>query len=137
MTSSVEIHNILSHIDIYQGVYPCNKIPQVKTFPCVYILNTDTDDKKGEHWVALYFKNQHECEYYDSYGLSIENEYILRYLYNLGFNHYRYNTLQYQDIFSKLCGYYVIAFVLCKSKQIPIISFYKKNIDVFIAKNLI
>ena len=137
MTSSIEIHNIVSHIKIYRGIYACNKIPLLNTFPSVFIINTDTDDKKGEHWVALYFKNKNECEYFDSYGLSITNKYIQRYLDNLGILNYTYNTLQYQNIFSKLCGYYVIAFVLCKSKQIPIINFYQKNVDEFIVQNLI
>ena len=31
-----------------------------------YIINTDTSDKPGEHWVAIYFRNNGEAIYVDS-----------------------------------------------------------------------
>ena len=34
-----------------------------------YISHTNISDKPGEHWVVIYFRNNDEAIYFDSYGL--------------------------------------------------------------------
>lgn len=38
-------------------------------FPSVYICNLDDSRSAGSHWVTIYFINESQCEYFDSYGL--------------------------------------------------------------------
>ena len=45
-----------------------------------YIINTDTSDKSGEHWVVIYFRNNNEAIYFDSYGLPPLEDYILPFI---------------------------------------------------------
>lgn len=137
MTNSVELKNILKHIKIFKGVFPCDKIPIIKKFPSVIIVNTDKSNSSGKHWVSLYFKNKNTCEYFDSFGLPINNKYIKKYLIKLNYKKYVYNRIQFQKLNSKLCGYYVVAFVLCKNKNISLKKILDDDIDNFIIKNLI
>ena len=41
-----------------------------------YIVNTDLSDDPGEHWVAVYFRDNRVI-YFDSYGMSPDKDYIL------------------------------------------------------------
>ena len=37
------------------GVYSRDQLPIIKDYPSCFILNTDTSDKPGEHWLAIYY----------------------------------------------------------------------------------
>lgn len=55
---------------VFQGVYPSNKLPtSISVYPALFIANVDTSEKPGSHWLALYFTNKQEGEFFDSYGL--------------------------------------------------------------------
>ena len=136
MTTSLEIYNTLKHLKIFGGVYPCDKLPKIKNFPKILVINTDVSSSVGEHWVCLYMKNKNMCEYFDSFGLPIYNKFILNYLKKCKYKYYVYNTIIFQNINSKLCAYFVIAYILCKNKKISPESFLHINIDDFIIKNL-
>lgn len=107
---------------VFRGVYPRNKLPYfVNTRqPCAFVINTDNSDGPGEHWVAVWFDGRGKAEYFDSFGLppsfypDIE-KFILRHSY-----HYRYNQRLIQDLTSSACGYYVLYFILRKSRGISL-----------------
>ena len=73
----------------------------------VYIINTDTSDKPGEHWVAIYFRNNDEAIYFDSYGLPPLEDYILQFIQR-NTRHWIYHKELLQSPWSRVCGMYCI-----------------------------
>lgn len=64
-----------------------------------YVLNLDTSENLGTHWVAVYGN-----EYYDAFGLPpIEK-----------LQHLDYNMVQHQKKDSSLCGYYACFYIWCR-----------------------
>ena len=53
---------------IFKNVCALDEI-EVPSYPSAYVINSDTSDKKGEHWVAVYFDKNRRGEYFDSYEL--------------------------------------------------------------------
>jgi len=71
-----------------------------------YIINTHDSDQPGEHWVAIFFKNN-SAIYFDSYGLPPLDEHILPFLQN-NTREYTVNDIRLQDERSAMCGVYCI-----------------------------
>ena len=63
---------------------------EVPSYPSPYVINSDTSDKKDEHWVAVYFDKNRRGKYFDSYGLppaivgleAYMNHFSLDWIYN-------------------------------------------------------
>ena len=55
----------------FKGVYAIDEINKIPVSDKMgFILNLDTSDQKGSHWVAIYIdaKDDNSVEYYDSFG---------------------------------------------------------------------
>jgi hypothetical protein len=110
----------------FHGVYACNLLPiSVTSFPASFVANTDTADLKGEHWVAFYFDQDGNVEYFDSYGFAPMNEHLERFFTNNGQNQ-KHNTTQLQGLNSTVCGQYCIAFIAKRSRNEPMTSIVKQ-----------
>ena len=73
-----------------------------------YIVNLNNSTQSGSHWVVIHVKLT-LIEYFDSFGLNAPMELV--YLSDrMGLN-YLYNSTQYQDLKSVLCGYWCLYFV--------------------------
>jgi hypothetical protein len=100
---------------IFKGVFPRDKLPHLDTYHSSFIVNTHPSTYPGEHWLAFYFDKSKHCEFFDSFGFSLEfygfKKYITRYSTSN-----RSNLMQIQDIDSIACGYYCIYFILLKSR---------------------
>ena len=62
----------MSMLPDFGGVFPSNQLPAHRMEPVCYIFNSDPSYKSGEHWLAYYQKDG-DCDFFDSYGLPIEN----------------------------------------------------------------
>ena len=51
----------------FQGVFPADQIPRLTTKKPFVIVNLDTSDMPGSHWVSLSF-NGKSIDSYDSFG---------------------------------------------------------------------
>lgn len=71
-----------------------------------YIINTDTSEEPGEHWVALYFRND-QAIYFDSYGQSPDENYVLPFIQRNA-RSWIENTKMLQSPWSRVCGMYCI-----------------------------
>ena len=118
MTTSTDINNILIGVNGYIGCYSCNKLPSIKIVkkPVYIIVNTDTDDGEGEHWVSLILYKK-KCLYFDSFGVKIINKYIIDWLLKLKYKNYIYSNVVIQPFYSDLCGLYVSCFILVIYKK--------------------
>ena len=72
-----------------------------------YVINLD-DSVGGTHWVVMNIRSD-IIEYFDSFGFNCQEE-IIRVSNRLNLN-YVYNSTQYQDLLSVLCGYYCLHFM--------------------------
>lgn len=49
----------------FQGVYPSDKLTnRIDSYPALIIANADTSGKPGSHWVAFYFTENREGEFF-------------------------------------------------------------------------
>ena len=110
--STIDLNLALSKYNIFKGTYAADKVTlnNLKGTQA-FIVNTQTNNKPGEHWTAL-IVNKSRRIFFDSFGFELLNLSILDSLKNLGVKFYRYNTRPIQPLFSENCGYYCIAFIL-------------------------
>jgi len=95
----------------FGGVFPCDKLPDaVPRFPYCAVANTEPAGEAGEHWVAYYFDEHGNGEYFDSYGCPPINSDLLAFLIMNGYT-YRCNSVQLQGFGSSVCGQYCIAYL--------------------------
>jgi len=118
---------------MFKGVYPRDKLPTKidKRSRRVYIINTDSSDKKGEHWVAVNFNPNGIAEYFDSFGFSPTHSEIKEFITNNS-RSWVYNRRLLQNLISSYCGFYVVYFVFMKSRGASL----HQLLGVFDAHNL-
>ena len=128
---STEIENILVTSKNFLGCFPLDKLPCFpQRFPTSIIVNTDFSKGTGQHWLALVL-DKDKCFYFDSFGLPIVEEHLLKYLEP----HYTvitYSDICIQDIGSDKCGKFCILFV----KQVKNKTTYDNFLSNFNHKNL-
>ncbi len=117
----------------FLGVFPRDRLLTIYRFPCSVILNTEPSYKEGEHWLAMYFTDKRQCEFFDSYG-NAPTTYGLEKYIKLASSEWNYNKQRIQGDSSASCGYYCIYFLLLKSRHFSLNDvvglFSKTNFDL-------
>ena len=107
---STEIENIVVTSENFLGCFPLDELPYFpQRLPATLIVNTDISTQNGKHWLALLL-DKDKCLYFDSFGLPIVEELLLKYLEP------HYNVVTYSDVCiqhfkSNKCGKFCILFV--------------------------
>ena len=105
-----EIENILHKEKNFLGCFASDQLPSIpSSFPKSMIINTDTANSSGEHWVALVLKKKC-CFYFDSFGLPVMNNNILNFLSD-NYKKFTYTNVCIQSASSDYCGKFCIAFI--------------------------
>jgi glycerophosphoryl diester phosphodiesterase len=87
------------NIPYFRGVFMRNSLPQkIENKECG-IVNLDSINGPGTHWVA-YYRNGNSRIYFDSFGLDAPKE-LQKYLGKP----YKYQTFQLQDATDSICGH--------------------------------
>ena len=108
---STHINYLLSKVTEFLGCFSRNQLPPFpKTFPNSMIINTDHSSGPGIHWVALILL-ANECLYFDPFGVGILEAEILDYIKSR-YQSFGYSNTCIQDIKSKKCGAFCVAFIL-------------------------
>ena len=113
---------------IFLGVFPRDRLPLIKKYPCCFIANNQSSNKKGEHWIAFFYDKNKFCTFFVSYGLEPSLYRLISYLDKTS-NGYDFNINQYQSFFSKSCGYFCLLFLVLKSININLDTFLTSNFD--------
>lgn len=112
---STTINSFLSNVPGYLGTFPRDQLPLDAERGTSLIINTDSSDGPGEHWVAVYVDDK-DIEYFDPYGLPPFHEEIASFLERNGrritINHVTLQTPGY----SVTCGHYACLFVLFRGR---------------------
>ena len=107
---STEIENILLTSNNFLGCYPLKELPSLsQKLPASLIVNTDISRETGDHWLALLLEEE-ECFYFDSFGLPIVDETLLKYL-EPHYDKVTYSNVCIQHVTSDKCGKFCILFV--------------------------
>lgn len=112
---SEDIDRCLSFLKYYEGVYPCNKLPQVTVRPCLFVVNTDRADQKGEHWTVVLLLPDGKGEYMNSFGIQPQEQTVLDFLDTNSIT-WIFNELTLQSLEANTCGLYCIAYSILRAK---------------------
>lgn len=83
---------------VFRGVFASDELPlHFSRFPSALICNTDKADLPGTHWVAMYFEERGEGEYFDSFGLPPWVDSICCFLNRQAQKKWLYNNVQLQS----------------------------------------
>ena len=93
-------------------VYSRRNLPShIKSYPASLIINTDTRNLPGKHWVAIYINKRKRGEYFDSFGRPPSMD-ISSWLNRYCVHWHSVNTNKVlQHPFSSLCGAYTLFYV--------------------------
>ena len=98
--------------DAFLGVFPIDLLPsEVKTYPILLIVNSQTKNLGGEHWIALFISSYGRGELFDSSAQPVDLR-INRWLNRFSTKRWTRNHYIYQSPFSPICGAYVLYYVL-------------------------
>ena len=88
------------------NLYSKSYLPENST----YVVNIQKSNLPGSHWISILVK-KNSILYFDSMGLPVINEYILKRLKLCNLPIY-YSAASIQGIFSMFCAYYALIFLI-------------------------
>ena len=95
----------------FLGVFPIDNLPhRIPQYPAIMIVNTQSHNLPGEHWLSVYISGNRHGEVFDSLGLSLSKR--LTHWLNQFTKKWRTSTKVYQNPFSDKCGGYALYYVL-------------------------
>ena len=100
--SNFDLEKAAKDIPFWRGIFSRDKLPDAPNERECGILNLDSSDGKGTHWVAWH-KNKNTKYYFDSYGIQPPTE-IVNYLKSP----IHYNSSLLQDPNTHICGHLCI-----------------------------
>lgn len=113
----------------FLGTFPIDKIGAIDTKKkrFGFVINLDSSDKPGSHWVACYIDTNKDmsAEYYDSFGDNPPKEFmknIKKLIDKLNVNVYlrfKVSKIIQQDNDSNNCGYFAVRFLMERLDGIP------------------
>ena len=105
--------------DKFLGVFARDELPIHVKYPSCLILNTDKRNEPGEHWLAIYYDENKNAEFFDSYGNSPDFYNLTTYL-NKTCKKWVANEQRIQGYFSKLCGLYCLFYLHQKCRDVSL-----------------
>jgi len=78
------------------------------------IVNTDSSDKPGQHWIAISIGSNGKGKYFDSYGLPPLHHEFNDFLSKHCPNGWVFNDVTLQCLSCVTCGHYCVAYIKFK-----------------------
>jgi len=119
LESCLRQDNLLSSTCL--GVFACDQLPLPpnQKLPFGFIANTAPSTEKGTHWVALWFDEKGQGNYFDSFADKIPMNFA-KYLNMYSSSWRRANEERYQGALSSVCGQYCLYYLHCSTRNRPI-----------------
>lgn len=110
MLDTIQVEEALRNIGNFLGVFPKDKLPPESSgTSCTFIVNTDSSNLPGQHWIAVYVRTSKEGFVFDSFGQSPPLQ--VQHWMNIRGISWTCNMRQVQSHESTLCGAYCIYFI--------------------------
>ena len=116
-----ELRGLMQTEPKFCGVFACDDIRLPSSVPAGMIINTDTIEQPGEHWVSFYIKKDLSCEYFDPYGISPVVPHIILAIKN--FKQCTYNSTQLQGSRSSSCGLFCVGYLKSRFRGMKMADF--------------
>ena len=122
---------------LFQGCFPCDRPPpQITRLPSVLIINLDSQNSGGSHWIALIYTKGRKVFYFDSLALPISKCISNHFLKNFSILK---NVHTYQSSLAKTCSHHCISLVYFLSLNYSFPQYIKlldsqPNPDLFVTK---
>ena len=116
--STKKIKEILNCCGSFAGCFACDELESLSLcfFPIYLIVNTDTREKSGKHWVTIRVSKSH-VELFDSLGLLHNNRLpteILAFIQRFSISRTFIFNEPLQPRNSVLCGFYCIFYIFVR-----------------------
>ena len=108
--NSHQINCFLRHHPYFRGTFPVNKLPPVSQYPSCYVVNNQTENLPGQHWIAIWVDEKRVGEVFDSFGM-LPPTWIQLWM-NRNCRYWTYNQKLYQNPLTNLCGAYCIYYLV-------------------------
>lgn len=113
----------------FGGVYAKDTLPWKAKHQC-YIVNLDSSKEPGSHWMAVFFSNHGQAEFFDSFGFPPTIDKNIHTFISRNSVQWIYNAQQLQNHRTVVCGQYCVFFLInrCLGKTLQkIISYFTTN----------
>ena len=112
---------------IYGGVVARDELPDKVSYPSCYIINTRQRTHSGEHWLAVFYDNKGQADFFDSYGHHPSYFNLTEFLDKTS-SSWSYNHKRIQGL-STHCGYYCLLYLFFRArmKSNKFFTFFSKN----------
>lgn len=87
-----------------------------------FVINTDSAQEPGEHWVAIYLDGNRCVEYFDPFGLAPLHPDFISFISNQCSSWY-YSSFTIQDFDSSKCGEYWVNYLRSRFNNIDFFTF--------------
>ncbi len=98
------------YINNFIGVFPLNELPPILKAPCNFIVNTDTGNLPGTHWIAVRCKKYGISYVFDPLGFNYPS--LLCYYISRRSLRVHYNRKSFQNPLNTTCGQHCILWLL-------------------------
>ena len=125
MTTNQEINYLGNFIQNFEGVYACDKIPNLKRFKkALLIINLDHHYERGSHFVALIIDKscENKIVYFDPLGFNLNNKHIIKTISSIS-DDYNQITKAIQAPLSNFCGLFCLAACVSNFLKTPLNTF--------------
>ena len=100
---------------MYGGVLARDELPDQVVYPSCYIINTKPRNHHGEHWLAIFYDQNGDAEFFDSYGHH-PNYFNFKSFLDRTSRSWSYNKKRIQGL-SSYCGYYCLLYLLLRARN--------------------
>ncbi len=120
------------HVPHFVGVFPLNRLPPHLMSPSNFIVNTDTHNLPGTHWLAVSYQKPNIIHVFDPFGLfypHLLRQYLhrLRHRGSIQYN----NSVMLQNIHERNCGWYCLAWLMAINEVANTQNYARNNGSLF------
>ena len=99
----------------FLGIFSRDTLPtSIQRLPVLFVVNTQTSNLPGQHWVAVYISSEKRGELFDSLATPVSLK-LMRWM-NTFTVKWRPSKMRIQNPLSAYCGAFVAYFVLTRLK---------------------
>ncbi|GFX47846.1 uncharacterized protein TNCV_5002671 [Trichonephila clavipes] len=102
----------------FSGVYSSDKLPKQRKCYRSFIVNTDPAHFKGQHWQAIYFRQDNHCVFFCSYGT--RHQYDIEQFIIENSTSFEWNENILQHLNTMTCCFFWLYFLWHISRGLPI-----------------
>ena len=116
LEKKIKQHADKATLDAFGGIFSIDALPfAVSHYPFFMIINTQTHNLPGEHWITIFIDKDRRGEVFDSLALPLTNI-LIRWL-NRFTRTFSMNHISYQHPLSATCGAFAVFYVLHRLKD--------------------